>query len=103
MLIFDVDFEQLLQLLAQGRILDAVYAGLYSVMGPWLWLFLCLLFAVPLYVKTLSIVPPVVVFMLFSGIILAYMPVEAHKVAYVLAVLAVASILYRLFTRSPGE
>jgi len=94
-----VDFEMLMQVLQQGRILEAVMGVWLSSMGmiaiPMMWF----LFMIPVYVKTRSVFIVAALTLLFSGFIMAMLPIEFHKVAYVLIALAFGAVLAKLFIR----
>jgi hypothetical protein len=89
----------LMQVLQQGRILEAVMGVWLSSMGtiavPLTWF----LFMIPVYIKTRSVFVVAALTLLFSGFIMAMLPVEFHKVAYVMIALTFGAVLAKLFIR----
>jgi len=92
------DFTQWLNQILNGDLLGASLAPYFSLLGGYFYLFFAILLSVPLAIKTNSIVPPSILMLLFSGIILATTPVETHKIAYLLLLLGIAGLLYRLLS-----
>jgi len=94
-----MDFELLIKQLQSGEWLSTSLAVWLSVFGmffiPLIWLMLM----IPIYIKTRSVVVVSVLTLLFASTIIVALPVEFHKIAYVLLVISLGTVLARVFIR----
>jgi len=94
-----MDWELLIKQLQSGEWLSTSLAVWLSVFGmlfiPIVWLLLM----IPIFIKTRSVVVVSILTLLFSTFIITSLPVEFHKIAYVLIVLSISTVLARVFIR----
>ena len=94
-----MDWELLLKQLQSGDWLGTSLAVWLSVFGmffiPLMWFMLM----IPIYIKTRSVIVVSVLTLLFASMIITALPVEFHKIAYILIVVSISTVFARVFIR----
>jgi hypothetical protein len=87
------------QFLFAGDFVGLVVAVYTTKMGEYFFAALMLLLGVPLYIRTQSLTFVVLLWVLCSGLLLAFVPLMVSKIVGLFIILAVGGILFMLFSR----
>ncbi len=86
-------------LLNQGRWIEAIFYMFISVMGYWFYFGLWAMCFGGIWLKTRNVALPVVSALICGFAMLATMPSEAQSAAYLLLAIAATGIIYQAITR----
>lgn len=86
-----------MQKLAEGDIVHAIFTPLTDIMGPWIYVFIYAITAIMIYLKTQTVVMPVIITLVFAGAGMVALPPEYEIASYILLAIAIAGILYTTF------
>lgn len=93
-------------LLMQGKVVEASIAVYTDPMGYWFFIIMLAMLTLMIYIKTESVMPPLLINIIASGIIISMAPAGARGISelltimYVLFGLSTTAIIYKLYKGS---
>lgn len=85
------------QYLRLGDLIGLILAIFTERIGAWFYVLLSLLFAVPLYIRTQSIIYVAVTWLIYYSVCAVMLPIEVAYVSYIFIGLSCFALLYKTF------